>query len=746
MSLKLEQRILDYVGRSGYQALKPKALARRLQVPAEQYLEFRQTLKGLVRKGQLQYGKKHTLQPATPWTQVVGVYRPIRKGGGFVRPKPGQGKDLGDIFIKAKNASDAAGGDVVLVAVLKVPKLPGRAPTGTITEIIERASHHFVGTYFTSADEGFVRVDGGIFHEAIYVGDAGAKGARPDDKVVFEMLRFPSPEMTGEGVITEVLGARGQPGVDLLSVVREFHLPDQFSESVLAEAREQARLYSEAAVADDRLSLTEQTVVTIDPDEARDFDDAVSLDRDENGHWRLGVHIADVALFVRPGTPLDEEARRRGTSVYLPGKVLPMLPELISNGLASLQAGRPRYTKSVFVDFDPEGHITGVEFANSVVCVRARLTYGQVTQLYDRPGQQSSELSPEVVELLLRMRELASLLRERRRRRGVLELTISKPELRLDEQGCVCEIRFGEDQESHQVIEEFMLTANEAVAQRLAQEGVSFLRRVHEMPDPHKLQAFAEFARSLGIRLDDYRSRFEIQSLLREVAGKPVRHAVHQALLRSLKLAVYSPDEEGHYALASEHYCHFTSPIRRYPDLTIHRILDQLLRTGKAGSDAGELLVLGEHCSLTERRAEKAERELVKIKLLTHIADRVGEEMEMLITGVEEFGFFAQGIPMPVEGLVHVRTLTDDLYTFDLATHSLVGKRSGRRYQLGMTVRCVIWKVDLHQRELDLRVAKRPISKGKGKANAATKKKVKAKPRTKSRAKTKRRPKRNRPV
>jgi ribonuclease R len=312
------------------------------------------------------------------------------------------------------------------------------------------------------------------------------------------------------------------------------------------------------------------------------------------------------------------------------------------------------------------------------------------------------------------MRDLAMILRRRRLRRGALELNMPEAELEFDEQGRVTGAHFVKHDVSHEIIEEFMLAANEAVAEHLAALGVPFLRRVHPAPEPTKLEAFADFARSLGYKMERHLDRFALQRVLEKATNKPEAYAVHYALLRSLKQAAYSPEAEGHYALASDTYCHFTSPIRRYPDLTIHRVLGQWLRTGRAGSDETELAALGEHCSKTERRAEIAERELIKTKLLTYLSERLGLEMEVVITGVADYGFFASAEQLPIDGLVHISTLTEDYYYFDEATHSLIGRRSKRRYRLGDTVRVEVVRVDLQRRQLDFRVRPRKKQAEKG--------------------------------
>jgi ribonuclease R len=617
-----------------------------------------------------------------------------------------------DIYIAAGDTIDAASGDTVVVR-LKRRRAGDPGPRGAIVEIVQRETHQFVGTYFESAGASYVAVDGNVFSQPIYVGDPGAKNANPDDKVVFEMVRFPSQVHDGEGVITEVLGPRGKPGVDTLSIIREFNLPDEFADDALEEAREQAEEFDES-IGPGRTDLTEQTVLTIDPVDARDFDDAISLEVLENGHWRLGVHIADVAHFVQPKTPLDREARERGTSVYLPDRVIPMLPEVVSNSLASLQPNKVRYTKSALIEFTADGARVATDFCSAAIKSNKRLTYEQVDEFLADPQPWRRKLGVKVHELLGRMHALAMILRRRRFQRGALELSMPEVKVDLDRQGRVVGAHVVENTESHQIIEEFMLAANEAVAERLHDKELPFLRRIHEAPDDRKLEALTQFARELGIEAENIRSRFDLQRLLAEVEGRPEQHAVNYALLRSLQRAVYSPAAEEHYALASQCYCHFTSPIRRYPDLTVHRLLGELLEGKTPRQHFADLVVLGEHCSDRERRAEAAERELTKMKLLTYLSERIGEEMEAVVTGVQSFGLFAQGTQLPAEGLIHVESLQDDYYHYDRATHVLEGRRSGNTFRLGDLLEVVVARVDLERRELDFRLVRRKQRGGEG--------------------------------
>ncbi|HUY88712.1 MAG TPA: ribonuclease R [Pirellulales bacterium] len=717
----LSQKLLEFVERPNYRPLKPRQIAKKLEVPEDELQDFKRLVKKHVREGKLTYGVKHLVLPAKAPAaaaadgkgkaakagQLSGVFRRTQQGFGFVRPA-GAGVTHTreqDIFIGAEHAGDAASGDLVLVRLLKGRGRFGQ-PQGAIVEVIERETHQFVGTYFERNGAAFVQVDGTLFAQAISVGDPGAKNAQPDDKVVFEMVRFPSHVHDGEGVITEVLGPRGEPGIDTLSIIREFNLPQEFAADAMEAARIEAEQFDES-IAAGRVDLTAETVVTIDPVDARDFDDAISLKREPNGHWLLGVHIADVSHFVRAGGPLDREAHERSTSVYLPDRVIPMLPEIISNGLASLQPDRVRYTKTAFLEFTADGVHVSTELHSAAIRSDRRFTYEEIDEYLADPDAWRHRLSPQVHELAGRMHELAMILRKRRLNRGALELALREVKVDLDKHGRVVGAHAVENTKSHQIIEEFMLAANIAVAERLEKQDWQFLRRVHLPPDPRKLKALTEFVASLGFQTESLESRFELQRLLGEVAERPERQAVNYAVLRSLQRAAYSPEQAGHYALASDCYCHFTSPIRRYPDLTIHRLIDALLTHGKPRNELGELIVLGEHCSDRERRAEEAERELTKVKLLNYLSNHIGLELDAVVTGVEQFGLFVQGTALPAEGLIHVTSLSDDYYSFDRATHTLAGRRAGNSFRLGDPVRVVVARVDVDRRELDFRIVER---------------------------------------
>ena len=774
----LEQRLLALITGPNYRPMKPRMIAKRFDLDADQRVQLRRMVKKLVRTGKLTYGKNHFILPpsgtavaklrkpktgagegpppsageqvpetetaesnVTPLDEdvtdeeapeaateappprekprkekysgekskpgIVGTFRRTSKGFGFVRPlktSVAAGRDL-DIFVAAEDAADAASGDVVRVRV-STERNRTRNSQGRIVEVMERQTHRFVGTYFETGGGAFVLVDGTIFSQPISVGDPGAKNAVVDDKVVFEMVRFPTYWQSGEGVIVEVLGARGTPGIDTLSILREFNLPEGFPDDVIEDARRRAEEFDESNIGE-RTDFTKHTIITIDPVDARDFDDAISLEKLENGNWLLGVHIADVSHFVRSKSPLDREARERATSVYLPDRVIPMIPEIISNGLASLQPDRVRYVKSALMEFTPEGIRTHTALHTGAIRSCRRFTYEEVDEyLADREAWRA-KLTPQVHELLGWMHELAMTLRGRRIEAGALELTMPEIKVDLDRDGRVVGAHRTTNTVSHQMIEECMLAANMATAETIEEAGWLFLRRVHESPDPRKLKLLESFVDSLGLPADGLESRFALQKLLRDVEGRPEQQAVNFALLRSLQRARYAPIEEGHYALASDCYCHFTSPIRRYPDLTIHRLVDCLLQHHKPRNNLEELASLGDHCSDRERRAEAAERELTKVKLLNYLNERLGEEMEAVVTGVEEFGLFAQGTDVPAEGLIHASSLADDIYHYDRSSHSLTGRREGNAFRLGDRVRVVVARVDVDRRELDFRIVDR---------------------------------------
>ena len=718
----LKQQIIEVLKKTGSRPVKPRKIARRLDLPKGEKDRFEAAIASLVKRGKLQQNREgRVFLPEIASASdglIAGILKKTASGSAWLIPNreitpegadpnspddqpPVPASKIPDVHIYAENLGDAQNGDEVLVRLISRRRSGGKR-CGQVEQIVERATHTFVGSYFEEWNVGKVRIDGGVFSDPVSVGDPGAKGVQPGDKVVIEIVRFPTHTHPGEAVLTKILGARGEPGVDLQAIIHEYGLPDEFPEEVLTAARDQADAFDPENLGD-RLDLTGETIVTFDPADARDFDDAISLSKSEDGNWHLSVHIADVAHFVQEGGTLDQEAKQRGTSVYLPGRVVPMLPETISNSLASLQQDQVRFTKTVKIEFSPDGTPLYTEFHNSAIKVKKRFCYEEVMPILDAPEKFKTEVSIDVLKLLADMYELAMILRGRRFEDGSLELHLPEVKIELDKDGVVCGAHETSHDESHQIIEEFMLAANTAVATKLMDADITFIRRVHGSPDPIKLKAFSEFADSLGLEVSPNPSRFELQKLLSEVRGKPFEQALSFALLRSMKSAEYTGLVNGHFALAIENYCHFTSPIRRYPDLTVHRLFEKVIegKTKKIGLSQIETIKLGAHCSGMERRAAQAERELTRVKLLMLLATKTEETFRAVITGVEKFGIFCRCEKYPVDGFVHVSNLAHgERLDYDRATYTMTARQSGRAFRMGDRVQVRIALIDPDERTL----------------------------------------------
>ena len=748
--------IQEVVGHPNYQPLKLREIAKKLGMLDEEK-QLKRAVKKLIKQNLIEYGAKHRLSWLGPAPQqdpnqakstdsavglkskktdelatsnqkssaspddLTGTFRRNIAGFGFFTPHDSTAIDRSDdIFIPQSQTLDAADKDTVRVrlssgsrgsrnAGRKQEGKAGRSnrPTAQIVEVIQRHTNRFVGTYSEAAEQGFVMVDGGVFESGIFVGDAAAKNCRIGDKVVIEMVHFPSARNDGEGVVVEVLGDRGTPGVDTISIIRQFDLPDDFPESVLENARQQAAQFNDSKIPPHRTDFTQQTVITIDPATARDFDDAISLERLDNGHWLLAVHIADVSHFVPLDSKLDLEAFDRGTSVYLPDRVLPMLPEVISNNLASLQPGRLRYCMTASIEFTEEGVPVHTELHRGVIKSAHRFTYEEIDDYLENPTPWKKKLSPDVFRLVGEMHTLAMRLRKRRLDRGAINLVLPEVRIKLDDNGKVAGGYTEENTESHQIIEEFMLAANIATAQFLVDRDLPLVRRVHPQPTEAKMNDLSEFVRGLGIQVDNLQDRFELKRVIEQSEGLPEQHAIHYAVLRSMQKAVYSPQDIGHYALNAKIYCHFTSPIRRYPDLVIHRMVGDVIDGKKPDASVKRLTAVGQHCSDREKRATEAERELVKLKLLNYMADQLGTRLHAVITGVESFGIFAQGIEIPAEGLVPLANLPPDSYRYDRQVRLLSGHRQENQFRLGDSIEVQVTLVDPDRRLLEYRLLKR---------------------------------------
>jgi ribonuclease R len=730
----MRQKILTGISIKGYKPIGWETLAAGLGVNKNDYERFRKEIDDLHRSGRLVIGEDMTIRLSAPEGTVVGTFRKNMRGFGFVIP--GDPEVLEDLYIAKTETKDAISGDIVLARISR-RRVGGQSRLyGRIEKILARGKNKFTGHLAKAAQNWIVQTDGRVLHQPIMVGDVSAKGGRTGDRVVVQLTEYPEGDQLPRGVILEILGAAGEPNVELQAVIEEFDLPREFPDEVQADLenvvadfnRKTGKMLAKGNVPKNRLDLRGKVTVTIDPVDARDFDDAITLEVNDKG-YELGVHIADVSAFVREDSPLDTEARDRGNSVYLPRLVLPMIPEALSNGLCSLQEGQDRLTKSAFIRFNKKGKVVGSRYANSVIRSTKRLTYEQATDILKGT---CDGVPPEVVELVLNAEKLAKIIYQRRADEGMLHLDLPEVELEYNEKGELIDAHPADMSFSHTIIEMFMVEANEAVARLLDSYGLPFVRRIHPDPSPQALTQLGEFLTVLGHKVSKTPERTELQALINSVEGKPQSFAVSYAILRSLQRAEYSPKTVGHFALASKHYCHFTSPIRRYPDLHVHRFLDLHFEGKLKGmvdrirQDKAVMFELGEHCSFTEDRAANAERQIKETLIIQMLSAQIGQEFDGIVTGVSTIGLFVRLPKYLIEGLIPVEELGDDWWEINKEKGFVRGQRSGVRFRIGDLVRFVIVTADPISRKMNFALVEKiePAGKGRGKPLAKTQKRT----------------------
>ncbi|HSK10317.1 MAG TPA: ribonuclease R [Vicinamibacterales bacterium] len=707
-----------------------RELMQALRIPREDRLAFRRHLKALTDDGDLieVRGKRYGL--ADKMDLVVGRLQAHAGGFGYVLPER---QHEADVFIPAMHLKEAMHGDRVVARIERLRD--GNRPEGRIVRILARANETVVGRYERDElDLGFVSpFDQRLLVDiAVPAGEAG--GAKPGQMVMAQITRWPTPTRGPVGRVTEVLGSIDDPGVDTRIIIRKYGLPDEHGDEAVAEARRIAhpadggrgagkqragagrrRAASprvEHARQEDfagRTDFRDRDIVTIDGETARDFDDAVSVEPLPNGHYWLGVHIADVSHYVREGSALDAEALERGTSVYFPERALHMFPEELATGLCSLNPHVDRLVQSCLMEVDRHGQVVRAEFHDGVIRTRERMTYTDVNAILTGASPETTARYEPLVPLFELMRELFQVLNDRRRRLGSIDFDLSESEVVLGSEGQIEAIIASERNIAHRIIEEFMLLANETVAEYLESGDVPGLYRVHEEPDPLKVAQFEEFigtlGYSLGVPLHTVRPR-HFQALVRRIRDKPEEKPIAALMLRTMQKARYAHVNLGHFGLAFSSYTHFTSPIRRYPDLVVHRLLraarQQALSAQEKEDLRDDLPEVARHTSDRERRADEAERELLQWKKVRFMADKVGDEFDGFITGVAAFGLFVELVEHYVEGLVHVSTMADDYYRFLEATHALRGENTRKVYRLGDKVRVQLVRADMEKRQIEL--------------------------------------------
>ena len=704
--------LLDLIYDKAYVPMKAKEIAMLLSIPKSQRGELEEVLSALTAEGKIgiskrgKYGRPETFS-------LTGIFSGNARGFGFVTVE-GQEQD---VFIPEEKTGGALHGDKVQIFIEREAGAKGRAE-GAVLRILEHANREVVGFYQKNKTFGFVIPDNRRIAMDIFIPQGQDMGAVTGHKVVVRITEFGDGRKKPEGKIVEILGHVNDPGTDILSLVRAYGLPEQFPEEVLREAG-QAPDVSEGDL-EGRLDLRDLPTVTIDGEDAKDLDDAVTLEMNSGGNYILGVHIADVSHYVREGSALDAEAFRRGTSVYLVDRVIPMLPHSLSNGICSLNAGEDRLALSCIMEITPDGTITDHRIAETVVRVDRRMTYTAVNAILTDGGIEpdgsggscpEAEAYREFVPMFLKMQKLADILRARRRRRGAIDFDFPESKILLDGEGRPLAIEPRQRNAATKLIEDFMLAANETVAEDYFWQALPFLYRTHDRPDPEKIKALGIFINNFGYHIRMQQGEIhpkELQKLLDKLEGTSEEALLSRLVLRSMKQARYTTDCSGHFGLAARYYTHFTSPIRRYPDLQIHRIIKENLRGGLAeGRRAHYEAILPQaaiQSSALERRAEEAERETEKLKKCQYMSRFVGEEFTGVISGITNWGFYVE-LPNTVEGLVRMSDLADDYYIFDEKNYELVGERTRKAYKLGQSVRVTVSGTDPVLRSVDFVLA-----------------------------------------
>ena len=699
---KRKKVILDFISDDLYVPMKIKEIAIVLQIPREQRNDLKEVLDALVEEGKISLSKRGKYSKGHP-VHLKGTFQANIRRFGFVAPED----ESGDVFIPEENTGGAFHGDEVEYIITAAPA--GKRKEGKVIRVLSHSVVNIVGLYEKNKNFGFVRPDNQRYLKDIYIPAGKELGAMNGHKVVVRLTSYGGEHMKPEGEIIEIIGHINDPGTDILSIVMDAGIPTEFPEKVLNQAVRVAKDVSEADRAG-RKDLRDWLMVTIDGEDAKDLDDAVSL-KMEGDKYILGVHIADVTNYVQENSALDREAFERGTSVYLADRVIPMLPHKLSNGICSLNAGEDRLALSCIMTFTSTGEMLDHEIAETVIHVDKRMSYNGVAEILGSDTQESENESEdaEIIEMIRLMKQLSDILRERRGRRGSIDFDFPETKVILDEDGKPVDIRPYERNDATKIIEDFMLMANETVAEEYYWRELPFLYRTHDVPDEDKIKKLSTFINNFGYHIhvrNEVRPK-EIQKLLDRVDGTPEEALISRLTLRSMKRARYTTENTGHFGLAAKYYTHFTSPIRRYPDLQIHRIIKENLR-GRLNEDRiahyEEILPkTAAQCSDRERRAEEAEREVVKMKKAEYMRSRIGEEYDGVVSGVTGWGIYVE-LENTVEGLVHVADMKDDHYEFVEQNYEMTGTHTGKTYKLGQTVRVRVTDADKLMRTVNFEI------------------------------------------
>ena len=695
---KRKKIIYEFICDEFYVPMKLKELAILLQVPKEQRNELKKVLDSLEAEGKVHVSSKGKYSKGEA-KRLVGTFTAHPRGFGFVTIEG----EAEDIFISEDDMNGAFHNDQVEVVIKAAPS--GKRKEGKITKVLSHGTTTLVGYFEKSKNYGFVRPDNQRFVKDVFVPLERSKGAVTGHKVVVELTKYGGDNKKPEGKVIEIIGHVNDPGTDIMSIVKGYDLPTSFPEKVLNQAERVAKDVSTADMAG-RMDLRGWQMVTIDGEDAKDLDDAISITRDGN-NYILGVHIADVTNYVQENSALDREAVKRGTSVYLVDRVIPMLPHILSNGICSLNAGVDRLALSCIMTINEKGTVIDHKIAETVVRIDERMSYTSVKKILEEKDAAETERYKDLVPMFELMAELSGILREKRRQRGSIDFDFPETKMVLDENGKPIDIKPYDRNVATKIIEDFMLLANETVAEDYFWQEIPFVYRTHESPDEDKVKKLATFINNFGHSLHISNKEVkpkEIQKLLAKVEGTAEEALISRLALRSMKQAKYTPENTGHFGLAAQYYCHFTSPIRRYPDLQIHRIIKENLR-GRMNDDRRAhydaiLTEVAKKSSERERLAEEAERETIKLKKVEYMAQRIGETFEGVISSITKWGIYVE-LPNTIEGLIHVTNMYDDHYNYIEESYEMVGEHTGRTYKLGQTVMVRVIGTNRLERTID---------------------------------------------
>lgn len=707
--MTLEEKVLDFMAQDSYRPKNAEKLASLLKLSGSELNELWQVLERLTQSGKIAENHVHKYGLPQKMNQVVGQIRISAKGFGFVIADNANPNER-DLHISQDKLHGAMNNDRVM-AHIEVPSTADKAGEGEIVRILERANKRVVGIFHGARKNGFVTPLDTRMQEDIFIPSDGIAGAKDEAHVVVELTVWPTDTKRAEGRIVEVLGYTGDVGLDILDIIKKHDLPLEFPEAVQKEA-DRIPETIEQEPTDDRRDMRHLPLITIDGEDAKDLDDAVYATRTEHGTWKLGVYIADVSYYVQEGKPLDKEAYDRGTSVYLVDRVIPMLPKRLSNGICSLNEGVDRFSMAAEMEYNEKGKLLRYEIFPAIIRVRHRMTYTAVNQMLVEKDEAVRQNYSDILPMLEDLAELRNILRNRRIHRGAIDFDLPEVKVILDEQGKPIELKKRVRNLAESIIEECMLAANETVAEHMKRKNRPFIYRVHELPDSEKLERLNNLLAAFGRTMPKTKGEIKplaMQQVLADVSGAPEERIISTVLLRSMKQARYSAENLGHFGLAAEYYTHFTSPIRRYPDLIVHRLLREdmhrkRLSAKRRGELESQLPLIAEQTSIRERAAADAERDTVELKLVEYMSQFIGEEFDGVISGVTAFGIFVE-LESGVEGLVRMTSLTDDYYLYAEDKYMLIGERTGKMLRLGDPIRIVVDKTDLAECNIDFTVA-----------------------------------------